>query len=131
MTLDPPDFVFGDGGLVNSWRNGTALGTVQTQFDAWINAVKTAGSDFIFVTPPFDSGVAGNTSQQQSYDDMGIARTLALGGVVLNLRQRWQSKTYSDARGWTVNTDAVHKTIAGQADTAAALYPLLRWAMGG
>lgn len=130
MNLDPPDFVYGDGGMVNSWRNGTAVATVQTQFDAWVNGVKAAGSDFIFVTPPFDAGVAGNTANQQQYVDMGIARTLALGGVVLDVRKKWLSKANSDARGWTSAGDLVHKTIAGQADTAQMMYPLLRWAMG-
>lgn len=133
LALFPPDVVMGDIGVVNSWRAvGVSVATVKTQAETYIDAIKAANADFIFVVPPFDSGSAGNTANQQAYIDAIIASCSAKGCAVFNLRSMpgWTSKAASDAAGFTVSNDAVHKTIAGQASTAALLRPGLRYAMG-
>jgi hypothetical protein len=133
LALFPPDVVMGDIGVVNSWRAvGVSVATVKTQAETYIDAIKAANADFIFVVPPFDSGSAGNTANQQAYIDAVIASCIAKGCAVFNLRAApgWTSKAASDAAGYTVSGDAVHKTIAGQASTAALLMPGLQYAMG-
>jgi hypothetical protein len=133
LALFPPDVVMGDIGVVNSWRAvGVSVATVKTQAETYIDAIKAANADFIFVVPPFDSGSAGNTANQQAYIDAIIASCVSKGCGVFNLRSAagWTSKAASDAAGYTVASDAVHKTIAGQASTAALMMPGLRYAMG-
>lgn len=132
MNLFPPDLIMGDIGVVNSWRNGTAVATVKAQAETFIDAVQAAGADFIFIEPPFDSAAAGNTANQQQYIDAIKDSCLAKNCAWFNLRQApgWTSKAASDAAGFTSAPDAVHKTIAGQANTAALLRPGLRFAMG-
>lgn len=133
MALFPPDVVMGDIGVVNSWRAvGVSVNTVKTQAETYIDAIKAANADFIFVVPPFDSGSTGNTANQQAYIDAIIASCLSKGCAVFNLRSApgWTSKAASDAAGFTRSNDSVHKTIAGQASTAALMMPGLRYAMG-
>lgn len=132
ITLYPPDCLLGDLGVVNSWRNATAVATVKSQVETYIDAVHAAGSDFIFLVPPFDSGSAGNTSQQQSYIDAIVDSCYNKGCAVFNIRAaaNWTSKSASDAAGCTSAPDAVHKTIAGQAATAALLKPGMLYGMG-
>lgn len=130
MNLYQPDCVFGDLGLVNSWRNGIAVNTVKTQCESLIDAVRAANADFIFCTPPFDSGSAGNTANQQQYIDAVIASCIAKGCAVFDIRKLWQSKANSDLLGFTSGSDFVHPRIAGQASRAKAIKPLLRYGMG-
>jgi hypothetical protein len=107
LALFPPDVVMGDIGVVNSWRAvGVSVATVKTQAETYIDAIKAANADFIFV--------------------------VSKGCGVFNLRSAagWTSKAASDAAGYTVASDAVHKTIAGQASTAALMMPGLRYGMG-
>lgn len=132
-TLFQADCFFGGLGLVNSWRNGTAVATVKTQVETFIdNVVKANGADFIFTVPPIDSGSAGNTANQQQYIDAAIASVLQRGCAVFNLRAapNWTSKALSDAAGFTSAADFVHKAIAGAANSALLLEPGLRYGMG-
>jgi hypothetical protein len=133
ISLFPPDLIMGDIGLPNTWRAvGVSVATAKSQAETYIDALHAAGSDFAFVVPPFDSGSAGNTANQQAYIDAVIASCIAKGCAVFNLRAApgWTSKAASDAAGYTVAPDAIHKTIAGQASTAALLMPGLQYAMG-
>lgn len=133
INLYPPDLIYGDIGVVNTWRAaGVSVETARTQADTYITNIKNAGADFIFVVPPFDSGVLNNTPNQQAYINAIMERCIARGCAVFNLRAApgWTSKAASDAAGFTVSNDAVHKTIAGQASTAALLRAGLRYAMG-
>jgi hypothetical protein len=130
MTLFPVDLVLGDGGMVNTWRNNISVATAQTQFDAWIDAVKNAGADFIWCVPPFDTGVAGNTANQQQYIDMGYARCLVKNVPIFDIRKRWQSKTAADAAGYMSAADATHPRAAGQLDRAIWFKPILKYGMG-
>ncbi|MFB6449236.1 hypothetical protein [Bradyrhizobium tunisiense] len=133
ISLFPPDLIMGDIGLPNTWRAvGVSVATAKSQAETYIDALHAAGSDFAFVVPPFDSGSAGNTANQQAYIDAVIVSCIAKGCAVFNLRAApgWTSKAASDAAGYTVAPDAIHKTIAGQASTAALLMPGLQYAMG-
>jgi hypothetical protein len=128
--LYPVDLVLGDLGFVNSWRNNRSVANCQTDIDTLIDSVKAAGADFIFCVPPFDSGSTGNTANQQQYIDMAIKRCFAKGCAVFNIRQAWGSKSGSDAAGFSSAADAVHPTIAGQANRALLLEPIIRYGMG-
>lgn len=132
MNLFKPDLIMGDIGVVNSWRNGTAVATVRTQADSFIAGVKAAGADFIFMVPPIDSGAAGATANQQAYIDTIAASCVANGCAIFNLRAapNWGTKAASDAAGFTSAPDAVHKTILGQTNTAALMRAGLRYGMG-
>jgi hypothetical protein len=133
LQLFTPDVVAGDIGVVNTWRAvGVSVETAKAQAEQYIDIIKNAGADFIFVVPPFDSGSVGNTANQQAYINAIIASCIATGCAVFNLRAApgWTSKAASDAAGYTVAPDAIHKTIAGQASTAALLMPGLQYAMG-
>ncbi|MCK1742200.1 hypothetical protein IVA80_15350 [Bradyrhizobium sp. 139] len=132
INLFPPDCVFGDLGIINSWRNGTAVATVKTQCESLIDAVHAAGADFIFTVPPIDSGAAGATASQQLYIDAVTASCNAKGCAIFNLRAApaWSTKAASDAAGFTSAADFVHPRIAGQANKAALLKPILRFGMG-
>jgi hypothetical protein len=132
LALFPPDVVMGDIGLPNTWRAvGVSVATAKAQAETYIDAIHAAGSDFIFVVPPFDSGSVGNTANQQAYIDEVIASCLSKGCAVFNLRAmpNWTSKAASDAAGFTRSNDAIHKTIAGQADTAERMMPGMLYAM--
>jgi hypothetical protein len=130
LALFPVDLVIGDVGIVNSWRNGTAVATVKTQVETLIDAIHAAGGDFIFLEPPFDSGSAGNTANQQLYVDAVNASCIAKGCGIFRTRQALVSKAASDAAGYTRSNDFVHYTIAGQAWRAGLLKPVLRYGMG-
>lgn len=130
LALFPPDVVIGDFGIINSWRNGTAVATVKAQVETLIDAVKAAGSDVIFVEPPFDSGSAGSTASQQQYVDAVIASCLAKGCSIFRTRQALTSKTVSDSYGYTVAADAVHYRIYGESYRASLSMPLFRYGMG-
>lgn len=134
IQLFPPDVIMGDIGVVNTWRApAVSVATAKAQAETYIDAIQAAGADFIFVVPPFDSGSAGNTANQQAYIDAIIASCIAKGCAVFNLRAApgWTSKAASDAAGYTVASDAVHKTIAGQASTAALLKDGMNYALLG
>lgn len=130
LALFPVDLVIGNLGLVNSWRNGTAVATVKSQVETLIDAIHAAGGDFIFTEPPFDSGSAGNTANQQLYVDEVNASCLAKGCGIFKTRRALANKTASDAAGYTRSNDAVHYTVAGQEWRASNLKPLLRYSMG-
>lgn len=130
LALFPPDVVIGDLGLVNSWRAGISVGVVKGQCETLIDAVKAAGADFIFAEPPFDSGSAGSTENQQAYVDEVNASCIAKGCAILKTRQAMGSKAAADAAGYMRANDAVHYTIAGQAWRASLFKPALRYGMG-
>jgi hypothetical protein len=130
ITNFPVDLALGDIGLVNSWRNAVAVATVKTQAETLIDAVHTAGGDFIFCVPPFDSSSAGNSANQQQYIDAVVASCIAKGCAVFDIRSAWKSKAASDAAGYSSAADAVHPTIAGQASRALLLRSGLRFGMG-
>ena len=129
MTLFSVDLSLGDGGMVNTWRNNISVATAQTQFDAWIDAVKNAGADFIWCVPPFDSGSAGNTANQQQYIDMGYARCLVKNVPIFDIRKRWQTKADADAAGYTSAADFTHPRALGQADRAIWLKKAIKYGM--
>lgn len=126
----PVDLAFGDCGIVNSWRTSRSVANSQTDLNTLIDAVHTAGGDFLLCIPPFDSGVAGLTAQQQSYVDMMYSVALAKNCALFDARKLLGNKAASDALGYTSAADAVHWTIAGQAFRARNLRPGLRRAMG-
>lgn len=126
----PVDLAFGDCGMVNSWRQSRAVASCQTDLNTLIDAVRAAGGDFILCVPPFDTGAAGNTGIQQQYVDMMYAVSVAKACPIFDIRKSWGTKANSDAKGWTSAADAVHPTIAGQANRAVGLRSLIRWGMG-
>lgn len=130
MTLFPPDLVIGDLGLVNSWRNSILVATVKAQCETLIDAVHAANADFIFLVPPFDTSLSGNTANQQQYIDAIVASCIAKGCAVFNIRTAFGSKASSDAAGYTSAADDVHYRIAGQAYRASLIRPVLRYGMG-
>jgi hypothetical protein len=132
IQLYTPDFMLGDIGLPNTWRApAVSVATAKSQAEAYIDMLQAANVDFMFMVPPFDSGSAGNTANQQAYIDAVLDSCIAKGCSAFNLRAatNWTSKAASDAAGFTIASDALHKTIAGQANTAALLKPGLRFAM--
>jgi hypothetical protein len=130
LALFPVDLAIGDMGLVNSWRNSRSIANCQTDIAGIIAAVQAAGGDFIFCTPPFDSGSTGATASQQAYIDAVHTTVLAAGASVFNIRTALGSKANSDALGYTSAADAVHWTIAGQAYRAGLILPALKFGMG-
>jgi hypothetical protein len=126
----PVDLAMGDCGMVNSWRQSRSVANCQADLNTLIDAVHAAGGDFILCTPPFDSGAAGNTSIQQQYVDMMYAVATAKNCALFDWRKAVGSKALSDAAGYTSAADAVHPRIAGQANRALLLRPILRYGMG-
>jgi hypothetical protein len=115
----PVDLHISECGLPNSWRNGTAVATVKGQLTTFVQAVKTANTDFMFLVPPYDNGVMGNTANQNLYVDAMYEVALSEDVPLIDLRKRWTSFANAVAQGWQVNSDAIHPTKNGQIDIAA------------
>lgn len=118
LTVSPADLIISECGVVNSWRNGTAVSTVETQLTTYVQAVKAAGSDFMFLAPPYDNGTSGATTSQDKYVAAMYRVALAQNVPLIDLRRRWISFSYAVTQGWMVNTDNVHPTKNGYIDQA-------------
>jgi hypothetical protein len=114
-----PDLIVCECGLVNSWRNSQSLASTKANLTTLVQTAKTAGSNFIFLTPPYDDSSAGASANQAAYVNLMYQVAAEQNVGLIDLRQRWVSYSYSVSRGWMVSTDAVHPTLAGYQDEAA------------
>lgn len=130
LSLFPVDLVIGDLGLVNSWRLNRSIPNCVADVTTLIDAVRAGNADIIFCIPPFDSSSTGSAGNQQAYIDAILSLCQQKNCPVFNIRQAWGSKTAADTAGYMSAGDAVHPTIAGQANRAARLRPLIRYGMG-
>lgn len=130
LSLFPVDLVIGDIGFVNSWRLNRSVSNCVNDMRTLIDAIQAAGGDFIFCIPPFDSGSTGSTANQQAYIDAAITVCLEKNCPIFNIRQAWGSKGAADTSGYMSAGDAVHPTIAGQANRALNILPAIRFGMG-
>lgn len=115
----PPDLVIAECGLINSWRTSESVAAAQADLTALVQAVQAAGSDFMFLTPPYDNSGTGLAANQNAYVAAMYAVAQAQNVPLLDLRQRWTSYAYAVTQGWQVGTDAVHPTKNGYIDEAA------------
>lgn len=126
MNAVPPKLVISECGLVNDRRNSVSLATSYSQMTTYVANVKATGSDFLFLTPPYDNSVGGLVAEQ----DQGaalmyqIAREQNVG--VIDLRRTWRSYAYAVSQGWQRGTDNVHPATAGYLNTAQLIYQALR-----
>lgn len=128
ITSFPPDLVVGELGIVNSWRNSVSVATAKAEMTTLVQAVKAAGSNFMFLTPPFDGGAAGLTADQNSYVTAMYEIAVSEDVPLLDLRKRWLSYANQTALGLT--GDNVHPTIsAGYPDTAAVVLRAVQYAI--
>lgn len=118
MSLYPPKLVISECGVVNSWRNSRSVANTTTDMQSLITAVKNAGSDFIFLVPPFDNGSTGLTSSQNDY--VTAMYTLADSNNVglIDIRKRHLSWKNAVNYGWMRSSDNVHPAAFGYDDEA-------------
>ncbi len=127
ITSFPPDLVIGELGLVNSWRNSVSVATAKSEMTTLVQAVKTAGSNFMFLTPPYDGGVAGLTSNQDAYVTAMYEIAVSENVPLIDIRRKWISYANQTALGLT--GDNVHPTVAaGYPDTAAVIANAINYA---
>lgn len=128
ITSFPPDLVIGELGIVNSWRNSVSVASAKADMLTLVQAVKAAGSDFIFLTPPYDAGVAGLTSDQESYIVAMYEIAVAENVPLVDIRRKWISAANQTALNLT--GDNVHPTIAaGYPDEAAVIADVIQYVL--
>jgi hypothetical protein len=129
LTTYAPKLLVTECGLINSWRNGISVATATSDITTLVQAAQAVGCDVILKVPPYDNGSTGNTAQQGDYVTAMYAVAASLNVPVFDIRKRWRSYTNAVANGWQVGSDAVHPTAAGYADCAAALLPVISYAL--
>lgn len=109
----PPKLVICEMGLVNSWRNSASVSAVSANMQTLITAVKAENCDFFFLTPPYDNGSTGLTSNQDAY--VAAMYTLADSNNVgvIDIRKEHLSWRNAVAYGWMRSSDNVHPAAAG------------------
>lgn len=128
ITSFPPDLVIGELGIVNSWRNSVSVATAKAEMLQLVQAVKAAGSSFMFLTPPYDGGVAGFTANQNAYVTSMYEIAVAEDVPLIDIRKKWLSFANQTALGLT--GDNVHPTVAaGYPDTAAVILRAIQYAL--
>jgi hypothetical protein len=121
----PPKLVISECGLVNDWRTSVSVATSKANMLTLINAVKAAGSDFWFLTPPYDGGVAGLTANQDAYVAAMYQLVVSENVGLLDIRKLW--KSYANEVSAGLVGDAVHPTkSAGYPSQAQLIYNGLR-----
>jgi hypothetical protein len=118
-----PDLVIIEGGVINDWRTSVSFATSMTNIAQIISDARSVAS-VVVLTPPFDSGGAGLTAQQNTYVQGMIDLADAYGVGVLNWRLSIGSQAIALAAG--LLDDSVHTTSAGNADIALAILKLVR-----
>lgn len=128
ITSFPPDLVIGELGIVNSWRNSMSVATAKAEMTTLVQAVKAAGSDFMFLTPPYDGSVLGLAANQNAYVDAMYEIAVSEDVPLIDIRQKWLSFANQTTLGLT--GDNVHPTIAaGYPDTAAVVQQAVQYAL--
>lgn len=125
LTNFPPDLVFCECGLVNDWRSSVPVATTKANLTTLVTAVKATGANFIFITPPYDNGVAGFTANQNAYVQAMYQVAFEQNVGLIDLRQHWLSYANAVTNGWQVNSDAVHPTVTGYIDEAQVLFNVI------
>lgn len=121
----PPKLVICEGGSVNDWRTSVSVATFKANMLTLINAVKAAGSDFWFLTPPYDGGVAGLTANQNAYITAMYELSASENVGLVDTRGAWLSYANQVAQNYV--GDNVHPTIAaGYPSQAQLVYSALR-----
>lgn len=112
----PPDLVIGELGIVNDWRNSVTPDVSYANMTTLVLAVKATGSDFLFITPPYDGGVAGFTANQEAY--IGKMRQVASEQNVGLIDWRATLGSYGISIAAGLIGDNVHPTLRGYVDEA-------------
>ncbi len=124
----PPKLVISECGLVNDWRLSTAVATSKANMLTLINAVKAVGSDFWFLTPPYDGSALGLVANQDAYVQAMYELAVSSNVGLLDIRKLWLSAANELATGLT--GDSVHPTIAlGYPSQAQLIYSAIRSAI--
>jgi hypothetical protein len=120
-----PKLTIAECGLVNSWRNSITVATSKANMLTQINTVRAAGSDFWFLTPPFDGGTTGLTGNQNAYVDSMYELAASEGVGLLDTRKITLSAANQTSLG--ITGDTIHPTIAvGHLAQAQLVYAGLR-----
>ena len=130
MNANPPKLVISECGLINDRRQSVPLTGANSSYSnmtTYVQNVKALGSDFLFLTPPYDNATGtGLVSEQDAGAALmyQIAREQSVG--VIDLRRTWRSYAYAVSQGWQRGTDNVHGSTAGYLNTAQLVYQALR-----
>lgn len=121
-----PDLAFIEGGVINDWRTSISVATSKANVTTLVTTCKANGTNVILVTPCFDNGVAGLTSNQQAYVNAmyEIANEQNVG--IIDIRKKWISYANAVANGWNNGSDTVHPTTAGYLDIATVTRNVLQ-----
>lgn len=125
-TNSSPDLALVEGGVINDWRQSVSVATSKANLGTLIDACLAKGS-VILVTPVFDGGSTGLTAQQQNYVAAMYELSSEKGVGIFDIRRRWGS--YAEAMSAGFMSDNVHPSAAGYADIAAAMKPVIDYAL--
>lgn len=125
LALYPPKLVIAECGLVNSWRNSRSVANCTTDMQTLITAVKAAGSDFIFLTPPYDNGSTGLTSNQDAYVAAMYSLADSNNVGVIDIRKEHLSFRNAVNYGWMRSNDNVHPATAGYDNEAQIISQII------
>jgi hypothetical protein len=113
MNAYPPKLLISECGLINSQRNSTPVATVKASMQSLIDATKAAGSNFIFLTPPFDNSGMGNAANQEQYVKAMYELADANNVGIIDIRRAHVTYNNAVTYGWMRATDAAHPSQAG------------------
>jgi lysophospholipase L1-like esterase len=108
--------------IINNWRTSISQATTYTELTALVTQAQLTGSAAI-ITPPYDSGVAGLTAQQDQY--AAIAATVASEKNAHLVDYRSTLGSYALANSAGFYSDSIHLTQAGYSDVARLVKALV------
>ena len=126
-TVKPAGVLY-EGGIINSWRTSISVATTKSDMTTFVQTVRANNGDPILVTPVFDPGSTGNAAIQDQYVTAMYEVASEQSCALFDIRKLWRSNANAVAQGWQPNGD-VHPTTAGYAYIAAAIKPVLQYAL--
>lgn len=122
----PTDLVICECGLVNSWRLSESVAQSKSDMTTLVQAVKATGSNFLFLTPPFDNSSTGLAANQNAYVTAMYQVAAEQGVGLIDIRQKWVSYANAVANGWQSSNDSVHPALAGYIDEAQVIFKVIQ-----
>lgn len=120
-SLMKPDLAIVEGGVINDWRNSVSVATSKANLTSLVRQLLSGGANVILLTPPYDNGSTGLTSNQNAYVQEMYQVAAEQGVGLIDIRKLWVSYAYAVSQGWQTNADAVHPTPAGYANMASVI----------
>lgn len=116
-------------GSVNDARTSVSVATFKSNMQTRVTNARANGSDFIYITQPWDNGTGtGNVANQQQYRDAGMQLAASMDFPVVDLAaMTGGSYAASVANGYQSVGDNVHLTTAGKILLARKLEDIIRY----